>query len=470
MILPSPDQIKLELARRDLIEYAKLQWPGYRANQHHYAIANVLERVAAGEIKRLMIFAPPRHGKSVLTSENFPPWFLGNNPDKYIIHATYAQELAEDFGRKIRNQMQDSLFKSIFTSCNLSADSASQKRLTTTSGGAYFALGVGGAATGRGAHIFLIDDPIKGREEAESEAYRRKLKDWYKAVAYTRLMPGGAVVIMLTRWHHDDLAGWLLREHASENFHILSLPAIAEDHDPLGRKVGEPLWPSDYPLSTLQKIKEQLGSRDWSALYQQQPTPEEGSIFKIEWFSRYHKLPPHPKLLVHSWDTGIKDEEINDPTSCTMWHAHDIKIYLADRFNRRLQFPDLRRAVQSLAERDNPNHILIEDKGSGQQLLQVLQRETRLPVIGVMPKGGKYAESKIARAQGVSGLIESGRVCLPESAPWLVDYESEIAAFPNAPHDDDVDSTTQALKFISERLHKRVSGESAANNRRLAAM
>ncbi|MCK9492696.1 MAG: phage terminase large subunit, partial [Sulfurimonas sp.] len=167
---------------------------------------------------------------------------------------------------------------------------------------------------------------------------------------------------------------------------------------------------------------------------------------------------------------GIKDEEINDPTSCTMWHAHDIKIYLADRFNRRLQFPDLRRAVQSLAERDNPNYILIEDKGSGQQLLQVLQRETRLPVIGVMPKGGKYAESKIARAQGVSGLIESGRVCLPESAPWLVDYESEIAAFPNAPHDDDVDSTTQALKFLSERLHKRVSGETSTNNRPLAAM
>jgi predicted phage terminase large subunit-like protein len=456
MILPPASAIKNELARRDLVEYAKLQWPNYRAARHHQAIARALEDVESGKCKRLMIFAPPRHGKSMITSEFFPAWYLGRNPDKYIIHATYAQELAEDFGRKIRNQMADPTFSEIFKECQLSTDSASQKRLATTRGGSYFALGVGGAATGRGAHLLLIDDPVKGREEADSETYRRRLKDWYRSVAYTRLMPGGAVIIMNTRWHHDDLAGWLLKDHKSEGWQVLSLPAVAEDCDPLGRAIGEALWPDDYPLEALARIKEQSGSREWSALYQQQPTPEEGSIFKIDWFRRYRELPQYPDLLVHSWDTGIKDEEINDPSSCTMWHAHSNRFYLADRFNQRLQFPDLLRAVQSLAARDNPNYILIEDKGSGQQLIQVLQRETRLPVVGVMPKGGRLAESKVSRAQGVSGLVESGRVYLPEFAPWLIDYESEIAAFPNAPHDDDVDSTTQALKFLSEKTSRLV--------------
>jgi predicted phage terminase large subunit-like protein len=457
MILPSPEQIKLELARRDLIEYARRQWPEYRANEHHYAIADVLQRVAAGEIKRLMIFAPPRHGKSVLTSEFFPPWFLGNNPDKYIIHATYAQELAEDFGRKIRNQMQDQLFSSIFPRCKLSADSASQKRLTTTSGGAYFALGVGGAATGRGAHIFLIDDPIKNREDAESDTYRRRLKDWYRAVAYTRLMPNGAVVIMLTRWHHDDLAGWLLREHAGQGFHVLSLPAMAEENDPLGREIGAPLWPSDYPLSALEEIKLQLGSRDWSALYQQRPTPEEGSIFKMEWFKRYRNLPANPRMILHSWDTGTKDNELNDPTSFQAWHDCDNGFYLADRFNSRLQFPDLLRAIQSFAVRDNPHAILIEDKGSGQQAIQVLRRETRLPVIPVNP-----IHSKIIRAQGQSGICEAGRVWLPEAAAWLIDFEAEVSAFPNAPHDDDVDAMTQALAYLTANRRPETPGQESA--------
>ena len=445
-LLPPLSELKNELARRDLVEYAKLQWPNYRAAKHHQAIARALEDVESGKCKRLMIFAPPRHGKSMITSEFFPAWYLGRNPDKYVIHATYAQELAEDFGRKIRNQMADPMFQAIFRECQLSTDSASQKRLATSRGGSYFALGVGGAATGRGAHLLIIDDPVKGREEADSETYRRRLKDWYRSVAYTRLMPGGAVIIMNTRWHHDDLSGWLLKDHASEGWEVLSLPAIAEENDPLDRQPGEALWPEDYSADDLLRIKEQSGSREWSALYQQQPTPDEGSIFKLEWFRRYKTLPAAPQLIVHSWDTGTKDDDLNDPTSMTRWDVHPAGLYLADRFSARLQFPDLVRSVQAMAARDNPGVILIEDKGSGQQLLQVLQRETRLPVVPVVPD-----KSKVIRAQGVSGLVESGRVYLPEFAPWLIDYEAEIAAFPNAPHDDDVDSTTQALKFLSER-------------------
>lgn len=457
MILPAASDIKNELARRDLVEYAKLQWPNYRAARHHQAIARALEDVEAGRCKRLMIFAPPRHGKSMITSEFFPAWYLGRNPDKYIIHATYAQELAEDFGRKIRNQMADPGFNQIFRECTISTDSASQKRLATTRGGSYFALGVGGAATGRGAHLLLIDDPVKGREEADSETYRRRLKDWYRSVAYTRLMPGGAVIIMNTRWHHDDLAGWLLKDHASEGWRVLSLPAIAEDHDPLGRAIGEALWPDDYPLDALARIKDQSGAREWSALYQQQPTPEEGSIFKIEWFRRYRVLPAAPQLILHSWDTGTKDEDLHDPSSCTMWHTHPAGFYLADRYSARLQFPDLVRSVIALAARDNPQVILIEDKGSGQQLLQVLRRETRLPVIGVVPD-----KSKVIRAQGVSGMVEAGRAFLPEQASWLIDFESQVAAFPQAPHDDDVDSMTQALQYLSVWQRNREFSSDAA--------
>lgn len=456
-LLPPLSALKNELARRDLIEYAKLQWPNYRAARHHLAIARALEEVESGKCKRLMIFAPPRHGKSMITSEFFPAWYLGRNPDKYIIHATYAQELAEDFGRKIRNQMADPSFNQIFRECNISTDSASQKRLATSRGGSYFALGVGGAATGRGAHLLLIDDPVKGREEADSETYRRRLKDWYRSVAYTRLMPGGAVIIMNTRWHHDDLAGWLLKDHKSEGWRVLSLPAVAEDCDPLGRAIGEALWPDDYPLDALARIKDQSGAREWSALYQQQPTPEEGSIFKIEWFRRYRVLPAAPQLILHSWDTGTKDEDLHDPSSCTMWHTHPAGFYLADRYSARLQFPDLVRSVIALAARDNPQVILIEDKGSGQQLLQVLRRETRLPVIGVVPD-----KSKTIRAQGVSGMVETGRAFLPEQASWLIDFESQVAAFPQAPHDDDVDSMTQALQYLSVWQRNREFSSDAA--------
>ncbi len=437
MIAHNPDDIRAELARRNLLDYAKQQWPAYQIGPHHIQIAEALQRVERGECKRLMIFAPPRHGKSMLTSEFFPAWYLGRRPEDYIIHATYAQELADDWGRKIRNQIADPLFP--FEDCRLSTDSASQKKFVTTHGGSYFALGVGGAATGRGAHLLLIDDPLKGREDADSATVRRKLKAWYRAVAYTRLMPNGAVIIMLTRWHHDDLAGWLLRDHASEGWEVVNLPAITEE--------GEALWPEAYPLDALAKIKEQVGSREWSALYLQSPSPEEGSIFDLAWFRRYRNKPASPDMVVHSWDTGTKDEEIHDPSALTVWGTHGNSIYLTDIFKDRLQFPDLKRSVCAYATRDNPAAILIEDKGSGQQLIQVLRAETSLPVIAI-----PAVQSKTVRAQGVSGLVEAGRVFIPDQASWLIDFESEVRAFPVAAHDDQVDSMTQALNWLASKL------------------
>lgn len=440
---PSPE----DFAFSSLTSYAVYQWPGYRVSAHHHRIARALEAVERGEVRRLVINMPPRHGKSMLASEYFPAWYLGRNPERHIIHATYAQELAEDFGRKVRNQLADPIiYPAVFPGVAMRDDSASAKRFNTTHGGVYYALGVGGAATGRGAHLLLIDDPLKGREEADSETIRRKLKDWYTAVAYTRLMPDSAIVIICTRWHEDDLAGWQLREFAHERWQVLSLPAIND--------AGEALWPSDYPIERLMQIKRTVGTRDWSALYQQRPVPQEGGIWKLPWFRRYGAPPAAPEayMVVQSWDTAYKAQQINDPSVCTTWLVGVHGYYLLHVWRGHADYPTLRRTAINLALQWQPGAILIEDKASGQSLIQELREVGAdqtggliLSVIAIEPDA-----DKISRANAVSPLIESQRVYLPEQADWLIDYEAEIGSFPLASHDDQVDSTSQALRWMRD--------------------
>lgn len=277
-----------------LIAYAAYQWPGYQPAWHHRKIARALEGVEKGEIKRLMIFMPPRHGKSMLASEFFPGWYLGRNPDHYMVAATYGQDLADDFGRKVKNQLADPVYQQIFPGVGLADDSRSSKRFHvqsdyggieygTRQNGAYYAVGVGGPLTGRGAHVLMIDDPVKDREEADSETARRRVKDWYTSVAYTRLMKGGAIIVIQTRWHEDDLAGWLLKEHSHEGWHVLSLPAMSDEY------ASGALWPEFKDKPELEVIKKTMGQRDWSALFQQSPAPQEGTFFKREWFKRYRR-------------------------------------------------------------------------------------------------------------------------------------------------------------------------------------
>lgn len=436
----------MTLAALPLIAYAILQWEGYLPADHHRRIAGCLERVASGECKRLMIFIPPRHGKSMLASEFFPAWYLGRNPSHQVISATYAQDLADDFGRKVRNLCRGPQHQSLFPGFKLSEDSQAACRFHTPQHGVYQGVGVGGAATGRGAHLLMIDDPIKNREEADSEARRRLLKDWYTSTAYTRLMPGGAIVLIQTRWHEDDLAGWLLKEHAHEGWEVLCLPAVAEDDDPMGREAGSALWPESYPLETLEVIKQTLGTRDWTALYQQRPSPAEGGIIKLNWFQRYGRRPELFQRIVQSWDTGMKAKEANDPSSGQTYGVTETGIHLLDNLTRRMEYPELKRTIVAYAEKWNPTAILIEDKASGQSVIQDLRSSTRLPIIPVEPQG-----DKVLRLMAVSAQIEAGRVYLPESAPWLVDFESEIAAFPNAKHDDQVDAMSQALNYLTLR-------------------
>jgi len=289
-----------DLAFTRLASYAAYQWPGYQLAAHHLLIARHLEMVERGEITRLMITMPPRHGKSMLASEFFPAWYLGRNPDHYVVATTYAQELADDFGRKVRNQIADPSYSAIFPGVGLKSDSTSSRRFhvtqpldsfSTGQNGAYFAVGVGGPLTGRGAHLLLIDDPVKNREDAESELIRKKTKDWYTSTAYTRLMPGGRIVIIQTRWHEDDLTGWLLEDHKDEGWTVLNLPAISDD--------GKALWPEQYDIQTLNQIKNMIGMRDWTALYQQRPAPEDGDYFKLDWLHEYTHHPPLEIMKVY---------------------------------------------------------------------------------------------------------------------------------------------------------------------------
>jgi predicted phage terminase large subunit-like protein len=433
------------MARANLLAYAIGQWPEYAPAAHHRLLASRLEAIERGELTRLMVFMPPQHGKSMLTSEFFPAWYVGRNPTRSVIASTYSQELASDFGRKVRNLTDTPLHRAAFPLGRMSEDSKASHRFNTDAGGAYYAVGRGGSITGRGAHLLLIDDPLKDRAEAESETVRESLKGWYRSVARTRLRPAGAIVVILTRWHDDDLAGWQLREHQHEGWEILSLPAMAEADDPLGRSEGEALWPEFRPLAELEQTKLALGTYDWTALYQQRPVPSEGGIFKAAWFdaTRYDVPLANYKRIVQSWDTGQKAADRNDPSVCTTWGESETTFDLLDVFRKRMEYPELRRIAESLALLHKPVAVLVEDKSSGQSLVQDLKVSTKLPVIPREPEG-----DKVIRAMSVSPLCEAGRVRLPRVAAWLPDFEAELYRFPNAVHDDQVDSMTQALTYM----------------------
>jgi len=478
-----------DLAYSNLLAYAALMQNDYDVAPHIALVADHLMAVERGDITRLMIFLPPRHGKTMLTSEFFPAWFLGRNPEKQIIAATYSFDRAGDVGRKVRNQAIDPIYKEIFPECHVSADSKSASKLGTLQGGNYFSVGVGGATVGRGAHLFLIDDPLKSRADAESEITQRRLRDWFQSVAYTRLMPGkSGIILIMTRWSYYDLAGYLLAEQKHENWTVINLPAIAEDNDEIGRTNGEAIWPSRYPVPILNNIKKTVGTREWNSQYQQRPLPEEGGMVKLDWFKRY-TFKEHRDIdlnsrqtkseqertellarqtairmlgrtdvgstkfikIVASWDTAFKESQLNDPSACTVWGVTNSNLYyLLWVINQRLEFPELVKKVIEVHER-NKNHfnfsagqcpVLVEDRASGQSLIQELKRYTSIPVIAI-----KADANKQVRLSETTSIMEAGRVWLPESAVWLVDYETQICQFPYSKFDDMVDSTSQFLRW-----------------------
>lgn len=446
----------IPLCRKSLIAYAIAQWSGYSAADHHRMIADALQRVAAGTCKRLIINMPPRHGKSMLASEFFPAWYLGYHPSHQVMHASYSAELVDAFGRKVRNQLRDELYQVIFPGTVLSDDSQAANKFGTSAAGAYFAIGVGGSATGRGAHLLLIDDPIKDREDADSERMRTALQDWYTSVAYTRLMPGGAIVVIQTRWHEDDLAGWLMREHGHENWEVLNLPAWDDNDNPT-----KALWPEAYPVDRLKMIRQTMLAqgkpRDWEALYMQRPRAGTGAEFQRGWLQFYTSVDRRGQYVIMLVDPANAKRENNDFTS--IWIVglgEDENYYVLDVVRDRMNLTERTDAVFRLHRKWKPSQVRYERYGMMGDIdhmrSEMNHRSYRFSITEV--GGNTKKEDRIRR---LVPLFQRTRVWMPERLEYTtIDgktkdlihefIETEYLSFPVGRHDDMLD----ALSRIAE--------------------
>jgi predicted phage terminase large subunit-like protein len=430
---------------------------------HHRLLMDAFQRATERRHGRLMVFMPPGSAKSTYCSVVGPTHYMGRQPDRRVLLASYGSDLARRHGRRARQVVQQPAYGALWGGHNgnparvaISPATFAADEWALTNGSEYLAGGILSGITGNRAHGIVIDDPVRGREQAESPTIREKTWNAYNDDLLTRLIPGGWVVLVQTRWHENDLAGRLLpkgydgRSGAVECtdgkvWEVINLPAECErDDDPLGRRPGEYLWPEWFDAAHWAMFKRQ--ARTWAALFQQRPRPDDGGIFKASWFrDRWRAIPVTAASCVHSWDTAQKEGQLNDYSALTAWQLGRGApgYYLREAFRERMEYPSLKRTVKNYAERDRPVAILIEDKGSGSSLIQELRRDTSLPIIAILPE-----QSKTFRAAEVSPTAEAGRVILPESAPWLADYEGELFAFPLATHDDQVDSTTQFLRWV----------------------
>jgi predicted phage terminase large subunit-like protein len=432
------DTFAASAARDSLLAYAIGMIPSYRTPPHIELLADKLEAVHRGEIKRLMVFLPPRHGKSNLCSELFPPWYMGHHPKDQVMFTTYGQDLADGFGRKVRNALADERHVRSFPGSVLAQDSRSAQRFNTTVGGVYYAVGAGGAITGRGANLLVIDDPIRNREDADSKLIRDKLWDWYASTAYTRLMPGGAVVLVQTRWHMDDLAGRLLNGH--EKWDTITLPALAEPMDALGRNVGEALWPEQYDVQALQTIRQTIGEREFVALYQQRPSALEGAMFKREWLHRA-KAPRAGMRIAMGVDLALSTKTSADYTAIVVIGRDEFgKLYILDAVRERVDFPGALRLIRDVADKWKPRAIAIEQVAFQAVVVQELLRQTTLPIKGVTPD-----KDKVTRAQPLALRYEQGLVFHEDLPSW---FEDELLSFPQGAHDDGVDAAAYAYQSV----------------------
>jgi predicted phage terminase large subunit-like protein len=423
---------------------------------HIEAIAAKLEACRLGKIKRLIINLPPRNLKSHCTSIAFAAWFLGHDPSRHVICASYGQDLADKLARDCRTVMNSSLYKRLFRT-RLS-DRQAVHDFMTTAQGTRLATSVGGVLTGRGGDLILIDDPQKP-DEALSETRRNAVNDWYDNTLMSRLnsKADGCIVIIMQRLHQDDLVGHVLEQG---HWDVLSLSAIAEADEthvietPYGRRLfvrkeGEALHPERESLAVYANIRQTIGEYNFLSQYQQTPTPVGGAMVKTHWV-KYYKPDEQPEQfaqILQSWDTANKATELADYSVCTTWGTLYKRYYLLNVFRRRLNYPDLKRAVIAQALEYKANTVLIEDKASGTQLIQDLQNEG---VIGVTEYKPPPGTDKIMRLHAQTAMFENGYVLLPSEAPWLNDFVKELTSFPGTKYDDQVDSTTQALHHLAE--------------------
>ena len=442
------------LAYDDLIEFCKRMQPDYIVGKHHRLLANMLMGIERGDKDRICVNIPPRHGKSQLVSIFFPAWFLGRNPNKKVMMVSHTTDLAVDFGRKVRNLIATDEYLSIFPTVRLASDSKSAGRWNTNSGGEYYACGIGSSIAGRGADLLLIDDPhseqdvINGNFEVFEKAY-----EWFTFGARTRLMPGGRVAIIQTRWHMDDLTGRVTKDMAqnerSDQYEVVEFPAILDVVDEKTNKSAQkPLWPEFFDLDALLRTKASMPVFQWNAQYQQEPTAEEAALVKREWWQMWQKeSPPACEYIIMSLDAAAETHNRADFTALTTWgvflneEVNNYNIILLNSIKKRMEFPELKDLAMEEYSEWEPDAFIVEKKSAGTALYQEMRR-MGLPVQEYTPHRG--SGDKLARLNSVTDIVASWLCWVPETR-WAEEVIEEIAGFPFMSHDDLVDSTVMAL-------------------------
>ena len=437
------------LARTDMIEFAKSVYPGFKIGPHHRKLAKIFSEVIAGTKKRVIINIAPRMGKSEFSSYLFPAFFLGNFPQKKIIMGTHTAGLSEDFGRRVRNLLADEDYHGLFPQTLVADDQKGAGKWSTSTGGQYYAAGVGGALAGRGADLFVIDDPHSEQDvKANSRLAFDTAWSWFQTGPLQRLMPGGAIIIVMTRWGKLDLTGRLIDYQAknpeAEPWEIVELPAILHEDT----ENEKSLWPEQWPLATLKATKASIDPQYWNAQYMQQPTSNSAAIIsRKSWRIWPQDDPPRCDYIIQSWDTAFETKTTADYSACTTWgvfyneeEGDKAQVILLDAFKDRMAFPELKAIALKHYKEWSPDAFIVEKKAAGAPLIQEL-RATGIPVEEFSPSRGN---DKIVRLNAVSDLFASGTVWAPDTR-WAREVIEEVASFPNGENDDYVDTTSQAL-------------------------
>mgnify|MGYP003113532307 FL=1 len=431
-----------EKCQNEFLTFVRAMWPEFIAGRHHKIIAEKFERVARGELKRLIINMAPRHTKSEFASFLFPAWMMGRNPRMKIIQATHTTELAVNFGRKVKNLLETDEYKEVFPDVKLAADSKASGRWDTNRGGMYFAVGVGSNLAGRGGDLVVIDDPHSEQTAMSNNGFDDAW-EWYTAGPRQRLQPGGSIVLVQTRWSEKDMTGQLLRSMAkdplADQWEVVELPAIFES--------GDPCWPEFWSLEDLTAVRASIPPSKWNAQYQQNPTGEENAIIPRDWWKRWDReVVPQLEYVIQSYDTAFSKRETADYSAITTWgvfHPDEgdaPNLILLDSKKGRWDFPELKEVAYEQYSYWDPDTVIVEAKASGLPLTQEL-RQTGIPVVNFTPSKGA---DKVTRVHSVSPLFEAGMVWAPDEV-FADEMIEEVAAFPNGEYDDLVDSMTQAL-------------------------
>jgi len=465
-----------EQCNNDFLSFVRLVAPsivsGFKMGRHIEVISEKLQQVEDGELKRLMVFLPPRSSKSVICSKLFPAWYIGRNPEHEILTVSHSDQLSSDFGRSVRDIVNTEEFQKIFRGVALKSDVRAAGKWKTNQNGTYYAAGVRSQIAGRGAHVAILDDAMS-EEDAISSAGRRFIKEWYPAGLRTRIMPDGAIVIINTRYHYDDLCGWLLKQQEDMSdyeiipWEVVKIPAWLDEEasELLDLPQGHSYFPEWKPDHVLQidenEIKASNGARYWNALYMQDPTPEEGGLIKKRWLQDWNESePPTCDFIIQTYDTAFSTRTTADFSVIQTWgifHLYDqdeggyenfaSNLILLGNIKGRFEYPELRRLTQKLYNKHKPDVCMVEKKASGQSLIQDMRR-AGLPVLEYNPD-----RDKVARVYAASPLMEAGRLWIPKGKKWADDLIEELIRFPNAAHDDQVDALTMAVHYLKESWH-----------------